>query len=57
MGKINPDLFEEVFGDGHLEVKFKPRHFMHNPPVTHEDKKRKKDRKKCREFKHRNFEE
>lgn len=55
--KIDQKTFEEIFGDGHLEVKFKPRHFMKNPPVAHEDKKRKKDRKKCREFKHQNFEE
>jgi hypothetical protein len=56
MGKINLDLFEEIFGDGHLEVKFKPRHFMNNPSVAHENKKKEKDRRKCRKFKQKNFE-
>ena len=57
MGKLNLDLFEDVFGDGELEVKFKPRHFMKNPSVTHEDKKKEKDRRKCRRFKQKFFEE
>ena len=57
MGRINLDLFEEVFQDGHLEVKVKPRHFMKNPSVAHTDKKREKDRRKCRKFKQKFFEE
>ena len=57
MGRINLDLFEEIFSDGVLEVKVKPRHFMKNPSVAHENKKREKDRRKCRKFKQKYFEE
>lgn len=57
MGRINLDLFEEIFGDGILEVKVKQRHSMRNPSVAHEDKKREKDRRKCRRFKQRRLEE
>ena len=56
MGKINPSLFEDVFGDGILEVKVKQRHSMRNPSVAHEDKKKEKDRRTCRRFKQQNFE-
>lgn len=55
--KIDPSLFEDVFGDGILEVKVKQRHSMRNPTVAHENKKREKDRRKCRKFKQRRFEE
>lgn len=51
MGKINLNLFEKIFGDGNLDVKVKPRHFMKNPTIKHEDKKRQKARKECRKFK------
>ena len=57
MGKINADLFEEIFGNGELEVKVKPRHFMKNPSVAHENKKKEKDRRKCRRSKQKFFEE
>jgi hypothetical protein len=57
MGKINPALFEEIFENGILDVKVKQRHCMRNPSVAHEDKKREKDRRKCRKFKQKFFEE
>ena len=55
--KIDQKTFEDVFGDGILEVKVKQRHSMRNPSVAHENKKKEKDRRKCRRFKQRNFEE
>lgn len=55
--KIDQKTFEEVFGDGILDVKVKQRHSMRNPSVAHEDKKREKDRRTCRRFKQRRFEE
>ena len=48
MGKINKELFDEVFGDGSLSIKVKPRHPMCNPTVPHIDKKREEKKKKCR---------
>ena len=55
--KIDQKTFEDVFGDGILEVKVKPRHFMKNPSVAHENKKKEKDRRKCRRSKQKFFEE
>lgn len=57
MGKINKELFEEIFENGRLEVKFKPRHMMRNDPCVHEDKKKEKDRRKCRKAKKKFFDE
>lgn len=55
--KIDQKTFEDVFGDGILEVKVKQRHSMRNPSVAHENKKKEKDRRKCRKFKQKFFEE
>jgi hypothetical protein len=55
--KIDQKMFEEIFEDGILDVKVKQRHCMRNPSVAHEDKKREKDRRKCRKFKQKFFEE
>ena len=40
MGKVNKDLFEQVFGDGRLEVEVKERHQMFNKPIVHKNKKK-----------------
>ena len=50
-GNINLDLFEDVFGDGTLEIDVEERHYMDNLSVVHLDRKKDQDKKKCRKFK------
>lgn len=50
-GNINKELFEEVFGDGYLEIDVEERHYMDQLHIVHLDRKKENNRKKCRKFK------
>lgn len=57
MGKINRQLFEDVFGDGILDVEVKERKIMRNPTIKYVDRKKDSERRKCRNVKKKFFDE
>ena len=42
------DIFKKVFGDGKIEINVKKRVCLQNPTVVIKDKKKEKNKKKCR---------